>query len=470
MAHSQTSGPGNHGQSDSRKSHGKVWLAGKLEPLHIDLVGNPWSDMAGCVLTFEQPNAVAELDPLDGLATEQRGVCGDFTASRKVKIPTVPINEWLTSHPDEPFPYVWGNSVYLEWYSEHNGRVVIELTGVQAHLSQPAWRMSIEQEQEQRRCNLEAMNHFMHRLTATSSVPTTEANVDHAGEKPESNAGLETAMETHADADKTLDQRQRIEALKQKVRDRVGGNMLCGEDESAPLDVVEKFWQRVLEFEENTPPLRPLRDLLAEDGIYPPPPDLLLDEDIPTNLKRLAGAMAQRGLLLCQTDHLSDRELYTLLVERVLREETEAYPPESGWFTHVEISQFGTPDGENGSQVYLRYYADEDEREQWHLDFRMIRCRRAKIHSIIGISCCLDSSTEAISDGTGQRRPTTSLKNPARVPEAVDQDSKCESLCPTQPTVKPAIKSPAVLWIAARVKPTRFAAFCTTPFGKRPFS
>jgi hypothetical protein len=132
---------------------------------------------------------------------------------------------------------------------------------------------------------------------------------------------------------------------------------------------VEKFWQRVLEFEENTPPLRPLRDLLAEDGIYPPPPDLLLDEDIPTNLKRLAGAMAQRGLLLCQTDHLSDRELYTLLVERVLREETEAYPPESGWFTHVEISQFGTPDGENGSQVYLRYYADEDEREQWHLDF-----------------------------------------------------------------------------------------------------
>jgi hypothetical protein len=74
-------------------------------------------------------------------------------------------------------------------------------------------------------------------------------------------------------------------------------------------------------------------------------------------------------LLLCQTEHLSNRELYTVLLQRVLEEETEAYPIDSGWFTHLEISRYGAPDGESGTQVYLRYYADPSERKRWHREF-----------------------------------------------------------------------------------------------------
>ncbi len=95
---------------------GSVWLAGRVQPLRLELTGNAGPDMAGCVLTVENPCPVP--DPLEGLATEQRGVCGDMTASRKVKVPTVSLTKWLESHPSEPFPFVWGNQVYLEWYSE----------------------------------------------------------------------------------------------------------------------------------------------------------------------------------------------------------------------------------------------------------------------------------------------------------------------------------------------------------------
>jgi hypothetical protein len=324
---------------------GNVWLAGYNDPLQLELVGNPWRDMAGCVLTLDNPHAIP--DPFGGLATQQRGVCGDLTASRKVKIPTVPLMEWFDSHRDEPFPHVWGNGVYLEWFSERNGRVVIELSGIAVKLSEPAWRMTPEQEQEQRRHNSEALSQFMCHLIAASADSTVD----------------------DSSADRELEQRIRIESLKERVRDRAGGKMLCGGDENVPLDVLEQFWQNVLEFEEAPFPERPIRELLVEDGVYPPPSTGLTDEEIEAHLERLIEALERRGLLLCQTNHLSDRELYTLLVERVLDEETEAFPIDSGWFTHLEMSRYGAPDGEDAVSVYLRYYADDIEREQWHRDF-----------------------------------------------------------------------------------------------------
>jgi AcrR family transcriptional regulator len=344
------------------KITGSVWLAGQNDPLQLDLVGNPWRDMAGCILTIKNPKAVP--DPLGGLANEQRGICGDLTASRRVKIPTVPLAEWLKSHRGEPAPYVWGNGVYLEWFSERNGRVVIELSGVEVHLSEPAWSMTLEQERAQTRRNAEALNHFMHQLATpfpdhTSHSSSTRNIGNQAGSKPESTP----VTQANADADRELAQRIRIETLKEKVRDRVGGKMLSGGDENAPLDVLERFWENVLEFEEGLYPLRPIRELLAEDGMHPLSPDLIPAYEIEAHLERLIEALAQRGILLCRTDHLSDHELYTVLVEHVLAEETESYPIHSGWFTHIDLAHYG------GSHAFLRYYADESERQEWHHDF-----------------------------------------------------------------------------------------------------
>jgi hypothetical protein len=349
------------------KVTGSVWLAGQSDPLQLDLVGNPWRDMAGCILTLKNPGAVPA--KREGLAIEQRGFCGDLTASRRVKIPTVPLMKWLQSNPGEPVPFVWGNGVYLEWFSQQNGRVVIELNDIEVHLSEPAWSMTLEQEQEQRRDNTVAMDLFMHQLGAPFPLSSNSSGTDNRARK--SGVAPQADLDTlaNADADQELAQRIRIEALKQKVRDRVGGEMLSGDAQDAPLDVLERFWQNVLEYEEGMYPLRPIRELLAEDGMHPLPPNSVPDHELESHLERLIEALAQRGLLLCQTDHLSDRELYALLVDQVLEEETESYPINSGWFTHLELARCGNPDGDDGTHVFLRYYADETERQEWQQDF-----------------------------------------------------------------------------------------------------
>ena len=61
---------------------GFVYLTGRPQPLRLQLQGNAWPDMAGCELIVE--SSAAKPGDLEGLATEQRGACGDMTASRKV--------------------------------------------------------------------------------------------------------------------------------------------------------------------------------------------------------------------------------------------------------------------------------------------------------------------------------------------------------------------------------------------------
>jgi hypothetical protein len=346
---------------------GSVWLAGQDDPLQLDLVGNPWRDMAGCVLTLKNPGAVPAAR--EGLAIEQRGFCGDLTASRRVRICKVPLMEWLHLHPGELVLFDWGTGVYLEWFSQLNGRVVIELNNIEVHLSEPAWSMTFKQEQEQRRDNSAAMDRFMHQLRVTLPLSINGVPSDRSERKSDFPPHPGPVPQASANGNRESAQRIRIEALKQQVRDRVGGKMLSGEDENAPLDVLEKFWQNVLEYEEGLYPLRPIRELLAEDGMHPLPPPSVADYELESHLERLIEALAQRGLLLCQTDHLSDRELYTLLVDQVLDEETESYPINSGWFTHLELARCGAPNGDDGTHVFLRYYADESDREEWQQHF-----------------------------------------------------------------------------------------------------
>jgi hypothetical protein len=142
---------------------GMLWLAGQPEPIHLDLKGNCLTDLAGCRISFINPSP--EPGKTDSFAKKQIGVCGDLTASRKCKIPTIPIEQikdW-----NKPIPFKWGNTLYLEWYSEFNGRVVIEAWDWHLETSLPAWRMAPEEEAAQREANVEALKRFMERLQAS---------------------------------------------------------------------------------------------------------------------------------------------------------------------------------------------------------------------------------------------------------------------------------------------------------------
>jgi hypothetical protein len=157
------------GEIDNRVKgivRGKIWVEGRAEPVVLELEGNAWPDLAGCLLTFTNPTkriAHAHLDSLDPL---QRGGIGDLTASRKVRVFDVPLTEALEMiHGQEKPPEHMANSLYLEWFSAANGRVVIESADYELKISAPEWRLSPAEDAARAQQAAAGMTDFMGRLT-----------------------------------------------------------------------------------------------------------------------------------------------------------------------------------------------------------------------------------------------------------------------------------------------------------------
>jgi hypothetical protein len=149
---------------------GKIWLAGREVPLALKLSGNGHKDLAGCKLTFSNPAPKA--DPSLTLNPDQTGAVGDMTAARKVRV--IENLDYEALKNDQPFSEHTANALYLEWFSDTNGRVVIESTDYEVEIGEPAWRLSSEDEVRQLEANAEAMQSFMDRITE-SFDPREEA-------------------------------------------------------------------------------------------------------------------------------------------------------------------------------------------------------------------------------------------------------------------------------------------------------
>ena len=132
----------------------------------LELKGNAWPDLAGCLLTFTNPQKRISDPRLESLQALQSGVVGDLTASRKVRVFDRPLEESLEMiHRKEKPPEHMANCLYLEWFSEANGRVVIESADYELTVSAPEWRMTREEEDERGRQAATAMEDFMKQLT-----------------------------------------------------------------------------------------------------------------------------------------------------------------------------------------------------------------------------------------------------------------------------------------------------------------
>jgi hypothetical protein len=183
------------GEIDNRiegRLTGRLWMTGREEPVELDLTGNPWADLAGHILRFRNPQPKPGLP--DGFAARQEGVVGDITASRKVKIPDCSPEEFIECYKERrPFTWHWANSLYLEWFSLRNGRVVIESGSYELEIDpEPAWTMDAEQEQAQRIRNAGALTDFMNRLGAIIA----ETEEDHDDDAPRSDAEAKADAET----------------------------------------------------------------------------------------------------------------------------------------------------------------------------------------------------------------------------------------------------------------------------------
>jgi hypothetical protein len=103
--------------------------------------------------------------------------------------------------------------------------------------------------------------------------------------------------------------------------------------------------------------------VLRERGIEMPDDAALNDEEVHRRLGEVIVAMQAIGLVADFTDHLSDRELYRYLGEALREETILSDDPNSAW----HLSPIGSG-SEEDNEIYLRYYADEEERRRWAAD------------------------------------------------------------------------------------------------------
>ena len=169
-----------HGEIDNTvEGHttGRIWLAGRDEPLILSLDGDCWRDLAGTRLQFENPSPKAVPDS-EALDIDQAGIVGDMTASRKNKVPTVSEEQFHELYQNQQeIPYEWRNTLYLEWFSEINGRVVIESAAYTLTISPHEWEMDEDAEEAQKLANLNSMRDFMTQVIRRRDPEGVESDV-----------------------------------------------------------------------------------------------------------------------------------------------------------------------------------------------------------------------------------------------------------------------------------------------------
>ena len=70
------------------------------------------------------------------------------------------------------------------------------------------------------------------------------------------------------------------------------------------------------------------------------------------------------------SDHLTDRAFCCLLCNDVLPKETQITPDGSGSNNRDDMADFPTEDVPEMNGIYLKYYADDAERDYWKHQFQ----------------------------------------------------------------------------------------------------
>ena len=250
-----------HGELDNRhpgRTTGILHLAGHKEPLTLDLIGNPWRDLAGHRAVFKNPSPGPARKASSRLVNQQTGLVGDITASRKVKVLDCPLEELPALHRENrSIPHHWANSLYLEWFGDTNGRIVVEATGFEISIDpEPAWTMTPEDETAQHEANCSAMLEFANSLGAAFANGLVELPaIDESDDEPQSR------LEAEADSEA---------ARMNLLLDRIQARMLREDADPEDFDEIwdeERERLRIERGEPEPPPLTPEQEAAMDARI-----------------------------------------------------------------------------------------------------------------------------------------------------------------------------------------------------------
>ena len=161
--------------------------------------------------------------------------------------------------------------------------------------------------------------------------------------------------------DNEPDQEKRIERLRAEL-EKLGGGITRSAD--MPADLEEEFLKHVLAFEIAAPVT--LLRWLENAGVEVLSPDQLDDAQLHAKLWHIINRMASLGAYLHNTNHLSDRRLYTYLFEEALCEEVVLFPENPGYVYVIDLLGSGS---EEDMQLYMKYFADDEDRAHWAEEF-----------------------------------------------------------------------------------------------------
>lgn len=140
------------------------------------------------------------------------------------------------------------------------------------------------------------------------------------------------------------DRSMRIQELEEEVRARAVDYQVS---EDFDDEMRESFLDQVLAFEDA--PRTTLRERLG---------------DVPTDLWKLIARLAEMSIVIENTNHLDDDALLAFL--REFLDEPVSFPDLPGLVMHVDV--LGCCSDED-IELYLRYYANDEDRDEWQRQF-----------------------------------------------------------------------------------------------------
>ena len=120
------------------------------------------------------------------------------------------------------------------------------------------------------------------------------------------------------------------------------------------------YWEMVYDYD--YAPWTTDYELLQEEGVDLPDGSLMDDDCLTDKLWEIIEALAVRRVFLMSTDHLSERELYEVLVTEILLEPRRDAPlDEDSAFVYDVVGSGSDED----LYLFLKYYATEEDRKFW---------------------------------------------------------------------------------------------------------
>ena len=130
------------------------------------------------------------------------------------------------------------------------------------------------------------------------------------------------------------------------------------EDAGLPLNEENEYLEMMLAWE--TAPIRPIFEWF-NPPLQPKNPATLPDAELSKELWKLIYMLFDKQIVLDFTDHLSDRELYTLICRDILPSREKMLAVRNGYL-HWDCAGI-----DEDQEIWLRYYATEEERECWEI-------------------------------------------------------------------------------------------------------